>query len=645
MKCARLCPNSGAAAFRESSHGDAILPNFGRSPANTSASMAKAQPVGIHASLQFLATFVLVVTILYVGRPVLLPIGMAALGAFLLTPAIKFLERRRFPRLLAVVTVAALAVGVVVGFSSLVATEFGGFSAKVPIYRDNLVHRLDGLRVGGGIMDDIKGVLNDVTRSIEHPDAPAPAVANDQIVRVVETSDDTFGRIQSIMSAVIAPLAGTGVVLVLMVFVLLSREDLRNRIVRLSGKHFALTTRTLDDLGSRISRYLVAVVIVNGGYGAVVGLGLWMIGVDYAVLWGALAGVLRFIPYIGPAVGISLPLGMAFIQFPATDWTHFTATAIFLGVLETLTNIVVEPLTYGYSIGVSMPALLVAAIFWSWVWGPMGLLLSVPITVTLVVLGEYIPALELLAVVLGDKPALDSHVIYYQRLLAGDVEEAEEILDAEVKSVGVLEAYDAVAVRAVTMAERDLHLGKLTTSEHDAVVEGTTDYVEERAAASTTSSDAVLRARIIGCPVRDTGDEMALRILQRHLTSAGDGDLRILSSTTLASEMIAQIEEAQPDAVCLSSLGPLGRRQLRYLSKRVRQKNPQLRIIVGNWGDRGKEADKVAASLKDQCGANVVFTTLAAAHEYLQTLTPRPPVVPAGAITASVPESSLAAAH
>ena len=414
----------------------------------------------------------------------------------MLTPSIKFLERRRFPRLLAVVTVAAVAISVVIGFSSLVAAELGSFSAKLPVYRDNLVHRLDGLRFSGGLIDEVKGVLNDVAHSIERPVAPAPSISSDQIVRVVETSDDTIGQIQSLLSAVIAPIAATGVVLVLMVFILLSREDLRNRIVRLSGKHFALTTRTLDDLGSRISRYLIAVVIVNGGYGTIVGVGLWIIGVDYAVMWGALAGVLRFIPYIGPAAGISLPLAMAFIQFPATDWTHFTITAIFLGVLETVTNIVVEPLTFGYSIGVSMPALLIAAIFWSWVWGPMGLLLSIPITVTLVVLGEYIPALELLAVVLGDKPALDSHVIYYQRLLAGDIEEAEEILDAEVKSVGLLDAYDAIAVRAVTMAERDLHFGKLTTTEHDAVVEGTTDYVEDHAADSTTSTDAVLRVRV-----------------------------------------------------------------------------------------------------------------------------------------------------
>jgi hypothetical protein len=332
---------------------------------------------------------------------------------------------------------------------------------------------------------------------------------------------------------------------------------------------------------------------------------------------------MRFIPYIGPTIGISLPLGMAFIQFPASDWGHLVAAAAFLGVLETVTNVLVEPLTYGYSIGVSIVALLVAALFWSWLWGPLGLLLSVPITVMLVVLGEYVPSLEVLAVILGDKPALDDHAVYYQRLLAGDIDEAESVLDQEVKEVGLLDAYDAIAVRAVTMAERDFQAGKLTTAEHDAVVDSTREYVDEHAPAFEADAESPrLRVRVIGCPVRDDGDEMALRILRQQWPESDAERFEILSSKTLAAEMLARIEEVRPDVVCLSSLGPLGLRPLRYLTKRVRLAHPQLRIVAGNWGYRAKDLDRMSARLKE-CGADVVFTSLAAAHEYFQGLAPR----------------------
>jgi len=586
--------------------------------------MLKSSSFGIHPAVQFLVTLVAVVAILYFGRPVLLPIGMAALGAFLLTPFIKFLERRGLPRVFAVITAALGALGLLAAFSWLIASQLNGMSAQLPQYRDNLIAKLDGLKFTSGTIDNLSQVLNDVSEKI---DSPSDGFAIG--VRVVEPATGTFDRLQTFVVTLLEPIANIGVVLVLMVFVLIHREDLRNRVVRLSGKRFALTTRTLDDLGMRISRYLVANALVNGAYGTVVALGLTIIGIDYAVMWGALAAVLRFIPYVGPAVGMFLPMTMAFIQFPGNNWSPLIYTAAFFAVLETTTNVVIEPLTYGYSIGVSIVALLISAIFWSWIWGPMGLFLSVPITVTLAVLGEYVPALESLAILLGDKPALEPHVVYYQRLLAGDVEEAESVLEKEVQTVGLLDAYDNVALPAVIMAERDLQAGELTTVEHDAVVQATREFMDEVTAVMAPIRDRSLdneqtgvRARIIGCPVRDLGDEMVLEMLKQSLGEDPSGELTILSSAMLASEMVAALRERQPDAVCVSSLGPLGRRQTRYLCKRIRQDNPHIRIIVGNWGYRRKDTDKMTASLK-QCGADVVFTTLSAAREYFEALTPR----------------------
>lgn len=591
--------------------------------------MPKSNPTEIQPHVQFLLSLTLVVAILHFGRPVLIPLAMTALGAFLLTPFVKFLERRALPRIAAVIATALGALGLVIAASWLIAAQLNELVLGLPTYRDNLVKKLNGLSLTSDVVENLKKMFNDVTAAITDP-PPANTV-----VRFVDSGNSVLAWLQSLALLAIEPISNVGVVLVLMIFVLIYRDDLRNRIVRLSGKRFALTTRTLDDLAARISRYLMANMLVNTCYGVIVGLGLYYIGIEYAVLWGALAGMLRFMPYVGPAIGMGMPVAMAFIQFPATDWTHLIYTAAFFALLETTTNVVVEPLMYGYGIGVSIVALLMSAVFWSWVWGPMGLLLSVPITVTLAVLGEYVPSLEVLGILLSDKPALENHVIYYQRLLSGDVDDAESVLTKEVKTAGLSDAYDEIVIRAVLMAERDLHEAELSTPEYDGIVQTARDFLDELPSANETSQAEPrngaadgFRTRVVGCPVHDVGDEMVLAALQSALGEAPDGEFKILSSTMLASEMAALIQEEQPDAVCLSSLGPGGRRQLRYLCKRIRHDVPQIRIVVGNWGYRRSEIEQMTQSIK-QCGADVVLTKLSAAREFFESLasrvaTPRP---------------------
>ncbi len=206
---------------------------------------------------------------------------------------------------------------------------------------------------------------------------------------------------------------------------------MRNRIVRLAGTRLTLTTRTLDEIGTRISRYLLASALINGSFGLAVAAGLWLIGVDYALMWGFLAALLRFVPYAGPMLGAAMPTTMAFIQFP--DWYHLALTAGLFLVLELITNNIAEPLLYGQSAGVSTVALLVTVTFWTWVWGPMGLVLAVPLTVVMAVLGDQVPALQPLGILLSDKPPLASFVSYYQRLLAQDVDEAASIVEEQVQ--------------------------------------------------------------------------------------------------------------------------------------------------------------------------------------------------------------------
>ena len=324
---------------------------------------------------------------------------------------------------------------------------------------------------------------------------------------------------------------------------------LRNRIVRLAGTgRVTLTTRTLDELSTRISRYLVTNALINGGFGLVIGLGLYAIGVQYAMLWGILAAALRFIPYLGPIVASVLPIGMALMQ--SSGWTQpLLAVALFI-VAELVTNNVVEPLYFGKAGGVSTVALLLAAIFWSWVWGPIGLMLSVPLTVMLAVLGKYVAPLEPLWVLLGDHPPLAPHLQLYQRLLAGDAEEAADVVEEFARDHTPLEVYDVLFVPALVLAKRDRtsdQVGEtLYQSLRESIDQLLDEYLEQTAVASESASGpAEIRLPVIAVPAADESDELALEMLRRVVPGAhriedgATGDLGLRSDRVCRRERTA----------------------------------------------------------------------------------------------------------
>ena len=419
-----------------------------------------------------------------------------------------------------------------------------------------------------------------------------------------------FDRLMLFTSTVLTPLANLAIIVVLVLFMLLNREDLHNRIVRLAGTRLTLTTRTLDEVGTRISRYLLASSLINGSFGLAVAAGLSLIGVHYAVMWGFLAGVLRFVPYVGPMLGAALPVTMAFIQFP--DWQHVALTASLFLVLELITNNIAEPLLFGRIAGVSTVALLVSVTFWTWIWGPMGLVLAVPLTVLLAVLGEHVRALQPLGILLGDKPPLASFVMYYQRLLANDLDEAASIVEEQHKSGGLIQVYDHVFIPALILAEKDREHGDLLPPAQEFIWQATREFIDDLAPARNetvaASDESARRARVLGVPAHDEADVMALAMLDQ-LAPANGGRLEVLSSSLLVSETLARIAEDAPEAVCISSLGPVGVRQTRGLCKRLRQAHPDLRIIACRWGFEG-DRERMAQSLK-RCGADYVVTTLA----------------------------------
>ena len=637
---------------------------------------------------QVLQTIVLAVAALYFGRDVLIPLAMAILLSFLLTPVVTWLERSRMPRVPAVVLVMAVIFTALSVGGLFVARELASLGENLDEYKENLKGRVKSVLPGrDSAFMEIQNIASEVTKELDKEakeDSKQPAgegtTINDadqsanrtegiaaskaflsspptsENGESTEISTDTasvattrsenaeeeaepipvkivsdtsaFDTIGAYVSTFLTPLANLAIITVLVIFMLIQREDLRNRLVRLAGKKLTLTTRTLDEVGSRISRYLLMLCLVNGSFGAAIALGLLLIGVPYALLWGTLAATLRFIPYVGPILAASFPVAMSLVHFPADDLLHPGLTVGLIVVLELISNNIIEPMAYGRSTGVSVVAILVAATFWTWVWGPVGLMLSVPLTVVLAVLGEHVPALETFGVLLSDKPALATHMSYYQRLLAGDFDEAASLVDEHTKTHCLRETYDDVLVPALVLAERDHRSGDLEDEEQNFIWQSTRDLVEEGTPAIREESadckddaKAGLRAYVVGCPAHDTADELSLRMLARLLEPRG-GEFEVLPSAMLVSEMVARLAKRPPDAVCVSSLGPVGGRQTRYLCKRLKQQLPQLRIVVGRWGFCG-DRDKMIADLR-ACGADQIVTRLDDARDVLQRIIPLP---------------------
>jgi hypothetical protein len=393
---------------------------------------------------------------------------------------------------------------------------------------------------------------------------------------------------------------------------LLKRDDLRDRIIRLMGKgHVMVTTRALDEAGKRISRYLLMLVIVNASYGVAVAVGLAVIGVPYAVLWGFLAATLRFVPYIGAWVAAVLPITLSFAT--SQGWTEPLLVVGLILVLELLSNNVMEPLLYGRSIGVSEVALLLAAAFWGWLWGPIGLVLSAPLTVCLAVLGKYVPPLEFFEVLLKDEPALDPHLRYYQRLLARNEDEALDIVEEYARDHPWEDVFDDVLLPALQHAKRDKERGELDAEEEQFLVRATQDILDDlvltRQQAAKGEAPPPERPPVVvfGCPAQDRFDEIALQMFRQLMEPAGCR-VEVFSSRSLAGEVTQRAGEEAPAAVILAALPPGGLAQARHLCKRLRAAYPELKVVVGRWG-----ADEEEPRVRDallQAGAETVTTSL-----------------------------------
>ena len=577
-------------------------------------------------SFFLLPTAVLIIASLYWAQAVLIPVAISILLTFLLSPVADSLERLGLGRVFSVILIVILAFSFLAAVGWVVTLQLTSVANEIPTYRKNIQQKIADIRGAGkgGALEKVQKTAEEVKKELEKKDEPAKVQPKPREVVVQGQQSSTFWPVPLDIAPMFERLASGGLAIVLVIFMLIQREDLRNRLIRLVGYgRLTTTTRALEEASQRISRYLLMQSIINIFFGLTVAIALWLIGLPYALLWGFLAAMLRFIPYVGPWAAAIMPSALSMIVFEGWLWTALVA-AVFL-VLELINNMILEPLLYGESAGVSEVGLLVAIAFWTWLWGPVGLILATPLTVCVVVLSKYVPELDFISVLMSDEPVMKSDISYYQRLLAGDQDEAAGIVEEHLKTHPVEKIYDEVLVPALNYVKRDRSLGRLAENDQQLIFQATREIIEdldeskpESSSSRTTFSEATMidqnspstapKVLIVGCPVRDEANELALLMFWQLLDPARY-ELALLAHQTLTSEVIEQIAEKNPALVCIASLPPGGLAQTRYLCKRLRKRFPNLKIIVGRWGSRNENnGNSLLAAGADKVGTTMIET-------------------------------------
>jgi predicted PurR-regulated permease PerM len=561
-----------------------------------------------------LAGVLMTVGALYLGRGFLLPVVVAGLLTFVLNPMVRFFERQ-LPRAVAVLLVVVLTFSVLGALSWALAVQGASLGGQIPVYRDNLKRKIAEVRGAsrGTVIEKVQSATKEVVEELQKEDAPSKA-AQKPVPVVVKPQASTFWQ-----PGVMEALGNVGLVLVLVIFMLLERLQLRDRLIRVIGfGRIATTTKAMDEAAQRITHYLTMQTLINGTFGLGVALGALAIGLPYAFLWGSLAAVLRFIPYVGPwaAAVVVVLAGLAVFD----GWLQPLLIAAMFVALELFTNLVLETYLYSQSAGVSQVALLLAVAFWTWIWGPIGLALATPLTVCLVVLAKYVPDLEVVAVLMSDEPVMAPDRSYYQRLIARDENEAEGLVRDYLKTHPAADIFDEVFVPALNHAQQDHRRDRITDADIRFLERTTRELVEELEVPRPPSDPALRSATtVLGLPAQEEGDEIALLMLKQRL-DPGRFTMEVASPDLLASEGIELVEARAPAAVVIGALAGAGHAlHLRYLCKRLRARFPDLPIVVGWWGPDG--GDEAAHDAMVAAGADRVTVTLGDACVQLQELT------------------------
>jgi predicted PurR-regulated permease PerM len=566
-----------------------------------------------------------VIAAMSLAAEVLKPLALAVLLSFALAPLAAFFERLRAPRAVAVIFTVFLALGSLSGIGYVVVRQLSTLAYELPNYQKEIQRKVNFLKPSDDTaLRRAQQVAGDVAKSFDTPVVQGHEALD---VRVVE--EPTFR--QRLQAAVGPYLEFVGVgcfVLILVLFILMKREDLGDRVVQLFGqRQINLTTRTMSEIGQRISRYLAMISLVNSGFGLTIGLGLSAIGVPYAVLWGCLAAMMRFIPYVGAAAAFLLPLLFSIAHFEG--WRQPLEVAAFFGAVE-IALTYLEPLIYGKTTGVSALGLLVAAVFWTWLWGLLGTLLSTPLTLCLAVLGKYVPSLSFFATILGKEAELDQDIRFYQRLVSLDQDGATAVVDSALKERPRAEVFDQILVPALSRAGRDAARGELEESDTAFIrrviseilddLEGTEDIRLTTSARSVegepvraNGKPASPQFEVAAVAATGTSDALTLRMLGQILAPS-DCALVNVEGAGSPMQLAERVAAVSPKMVILSHLPPEALAQARYQVRRLRARFAGLPIVVGRWGEGASDAASQGLS---GVGATHVAFTLADARDQI----------------------------
>lgn len=570
------------------------------------------------------------IAVLYFAREVFMPLAIAVLLTFALAPVVSLIRKSGIPRIPAVIAAVTAAFIAISAFSFVVVTQVTELAQQLPTYQSNILTKIRAVKDSG----DGSGVIKRITDAVERvgkeinqkEDAGKPVESQrpaDPLLVEIYTPEKPIQMLTSMILPLVGPLATAGLVIVVVIFMLLEREDLRDRFIRLVGySDLHRTTEALQDAGSRVGKYLLMQLVVNITYGIPIALGLWLIGIPNAMLWGALAIILRFVPYIGPVISMVLPLFLAVAVSP--DWSLVLWVAALFLAMELISNNVVEPWLYGSRTGLSPLAIIVAAIFWTWLWGPVGLVLSTPLTVCLVVLGKHVPQFQFFEVLFGNEPVLDPETRLYQRLLATDPDEATDQLEELMEEEAPVAVYSRVAIPALILAERDRARGVMSAEQREgvaatalSVITNLEDLIEPRADREEAGKGDDLESdgapgeaaplpsldgrRILCLGGRTALDDASAAMLAQALAYQG-ASASAASFSDLESVRLRTLPVEETDAVLVCLLSRAALRHGRFLVRRLKRSRPGLKVGLVVWRDpaeAGAAEESAAAAEAD----------------------------------------------
>jgi predicted PurR-regulated permease PerM len=587
-----------------------------------------------------------VIAALYFTREILIPFAFALTLTFLLTPGVKLLERLHTGRIVAVLTTVLVSIFAVGGMVWIIANQLVDVANQLPLYRENIHAKVEAFHFPAkGQLGHAAESVQEITRELVNGGAAAPAppsrnqsrnltqptTAAPMPVEIIQPPTTGWTQIRELGTPVLAPLGQAGIVIIFTIFMLIKREDLRNRVLRLAGLgQLNLMTQALDDAAGRVSRYMLMQFLVNAGFGAVFGFGLFLIGVPNFALWGVVAAILRIVPYVGTLVAATLPIALSLAVFDG--WLKPMLVFLLVAGLELIVANFIEPWLYGAHVGISSLALLVTAVFWAVLWGPAGLILSTPLTVCLVVLGRYVPQLSFLHILLGDEPVLSVEAQVYQRLLAMDQLEAQTIVNQFVKGKSLVELYDSVLIPALSMAEQDRHKGAIDAareeflflSVNEMVAEFSEHPSEESSSEPDSASDAPsvlpapIDARVLCLAAHDRADEITAAMLAQMLERKGFATLSFTMAGASPNDWFALIDAGRSDVVCISAVPPYAFGPARAMCQQIRERYPKLKLVVCVWGFTGDPQKAMARFERSQ--PDRLSTSIAEAVVHVQEL-------------------------